>query len=94
MRAIIFVLIVAILVIIGGIATGFLNISQTRQAQAPQISTTGKGVNAQGGQAPAFKVQTGSLKVGSAETNVKVPVVQVQKPAQQPQQQPATSNAQ
>ena len=95
MRAIIFILIIAILVLIGGIATGFLNISQTRQAQAPQVSTVNRGIHAEGGQAPAFKVQTGSLRVGSAETNVKVPVVQVQKPGQQPtQQQPATTNAQ
>ena len=94
MRAIIFVLIIAILLIIGGIVTGLINISQTKQAQAPQLSTVNNGVSAKGGQAPAFKVQTGSLKVGSAETNVKVPVVQVQKPAQQQPQQPATTNAQ
>jgi hypothetical protein len=91
MRAIITILILAIIVLIGAIATGFLNISQTRQAQAPQVTTVNNGVSAKGGQSPAFRVQTGSLKVGSAETNVKVPVVQVQKPGQQ---QPATTNAQ
>lgn len=92
MRAIITILILAVIVLIGAIATGFLNISQTQQAQAPQVSTVNNGVTAQGGKAPAFKVQTGSLKVGSAETQVKVPVVQVQKPGQQ--SQPATTNAQ
>ena len=44
MRAIIFILIVAVVVLIGGIATGFLNISQTRQAAVPEISTVGNGV--------------------------------------------------
>lgn len=88
MRAIIFILIVAVLVLIGGIATGFLNISQTRSGQVPQVAATHNGVSARGGQAPAFKVQTGSLSVGSSQTSVKVPKLQVQKPGQQ---QPATN---
>jgi hypothetical protein len=79
MRAVLFVLIVAVLLIVGAIATGFLNISQIRGGKAPQVATTSNGVTAKGGQAPAFEVETGSVKVGSKETTVKVPTVEVQK---------------
>lgn len=79
MRAVILILIVAIVIIIAGVASGFLNISQTRQAQAPQLTATHNGVTAKGGQAPAFDVETGSVKVGSKQATVKVPEVTVQK---------------
>jgi hypothetical protein len=90
MRAVIFILIVAVLVVIAVVASGFLKISQTRPAQAPQVSATGKGVTARGGQAPAFDVETGSVKVGTKETTVKVPSLQVQRPGQN---EAATNNA-
>ncbi|HEY8592596.1 MAG TPA: hypothetical protein VIL42_06995 [Sphingomicrobium sp.] len=92
MRAIIFILIIAVLAGIAAFATGFLNISQTRDAQAPNVAATGSGVSAKGGQAPAFDVQTGSLKVGAKDRNVTVPTLQVQKP--EDQQAAATNNAQ
>src|SRR4051794_33513640 len=57
MRALIFILIVAIIVIIAAVATGFLNINQTREAKAPAVSATPNGVTAKGGQAPAFDVE-------------------------------------
>ena len=44
MRAVLLILIVAIVIIIAGVASGFLNISQTRQAQAPQLTATHKDV--------------------------------------------------
>jgi len=93
MRAILLLLIVVIIAVIGGVATGFLNISQIRGAKAPQVSATRNGVTAKGGQAPAFDVETGSVKVGTKETTVKVPALVVEKPGQN-QVQPATSNAQ
>jgi hypothetical protein len=82
MRAIIFVLIVAVLIVIAGIASGYLRINQTRPAQVPQVTATGKGVTAKGGQAPAFDVETGSVKVGTKDATVKVPSLEVQKPGQ------------
>jgi hypothetical protein len=82
LRAILFILIIAVLVVIAGIATGFLDINQIRGARAPQFSTTGNGVTAKGGQTPAFDVETGSVKVGSKQTTVKVPALVVQKPDQ------------
>jgi uncharacterized protein involved in outer membrane biogenesis len=49
MRALIFVLIVAVLAIIAAVATGFVNINQIRGAKAPQLSATANGVTAKGG---------------------------------------------
>jgi hypothetical protein len=80
MRAFLFVLIVAILVLIAGIATGFLNINQIRGAKAPDIAATSNGLTAKGGQAPAFDVETGSVKVGTKQRTVNVPTLEVEKP--------------
>ena len=77
MRAIILILIVAIVAIIAAVATGFVDINQGRGARAPDLDTTNNGVTAKGGQAPAFDIETGSVKVGSKDANVKVPTLQV-----------------
>jgi hypothetical protein len=82
MRILIFLLIIAVLVVIAGVGTGYIDINQIRGAKAPQLSVTGNGVTAKGGQAPAFDVETGSVKVGTREATVKVPALQVQKPGQ------------
>lgn len=92
MRALLFVLIIAVLVVIAGIATGFLNINQIRGAKVPQIATTSNGVTAKGGQVPAFDVETGSVKVGTQQKTVRVPTLEVQKPDQN-QAAPANVNA-
>ena len=92
MRAVILVLIIAIVAVIAAVATGLINISQIRGGKAPDVSATGNGVSAQGGQAPAFDVETGSIKVGTQQTTVKVPSVEVQRP-QQNQAAPTTNNA-
>lgn len=86
MRAVILILIVVIVGVIAAIATGFLNINQIRGARAPQVSASSNGVTAQGGQAPAFEVETGSVKIGTANANVKLPAVEVS-PAQDEAQQ-------
>lgn len=92
MRAILFILIIAVIVIIAGLASGYLDINTIRGARAPQIAATGNGVTAKGGQAPAFDVETGSVKVGSKQTTVKVPTLVVEKPGQN-QSAAATNNA-
>jgi hypothetical protein len=89
MRAIIFILILVVIVVIAGITTGFLDINQLRGAKAPQIAATSNGITAKGGQAPAFDVETGSVKVGTQQKTVSVPTLQVQKPDQN---QTATTN--
>jgi len=90
MRALILFLILVVLAILIAIGTGFLNINQIRGARAPEVSATRNGVTAKGGQAPAFDVETGSVKVGTKETKVKVPAVVIEKPAQK--QTAATTN--
>ena len=92
MRALLFILIIVVLVVIAALATGFLDINQIRGARAPQVAATDNGVPAQGGQAPAFDVQTGSVKIGTTQTTVKVPQVVVQKPGQN-EAQPVSNNA-
>jgi hypothetical protein len=92
MRAVILVLVILILAVIGAIASGFLDINQIRGAQAPEITATRNGITAKGGQAPAFDVETGSVKVGTAKTTVKVPKLEVVQP-QQNQAAAATNNA-
>jgi uncharacterized membrane protein len=92
MRAIILVLVLVVILLIVGVASGFIDINQTREAKAPEISATGKGLTAKGGQAPAFDVETGSVKVGSGNATVKVPKLEVVPP--QNQAGAATSNAQ
>lgn len=93
MRAIILILIIAILAVIAAVATGFLDINQVRGGKAPQVSATENGIVAKGGQAPAFDVETGSVRVGSKETTVKVPAVQVVRPGDNSAAN-ATANAQ
>ena len=92
MRAVILILVIAIIAIIAAIASGYLDINQTREAKAPALSQTENGIQAKGGQAPAFDVETGSVKVGTTETNVRVPQLQIQKP--QNEVAPVTNNAQ
>jgi hypothetical protein len=92
MRALLLILIIAVVAILIALASGFLNINQTREAKAPEVGTTSNGVTARGGQTPAFDVETGSVKVGTKATTVKVPALVVEKPARN--QAAATNNAQ
>jgi hypothetical protein len=94
MRAIILILILAILAVIAAVATGFLDINQVRGGKAPQISTTHNGITAKGGQAPAFDVETGAVKVGTRESTVKVPSVEVVRPGTGNEAANAVANAQ
>jgi hypothetical protein len=82
MRAVLLLAIVAIVLIVGAIATGFLNLREIRGAQTPELVATRSSVTAKGGRPPAFDVQTGTVKVGSKETKVKLPTLEVRKPDQ------------
>lgn len=95
MRAILLVLILAVVALIVLFATGLLDVNQTRPAEAPVVSVNDKGVSATGGQTPAFDVETGTVSVGANQTNVTVPVPSVRvNPADGNQAQPATNTAQ
>jgi hypothetical protein len=80
MRAVLTVLILVVLVVIAGLATGFINIDQIRGAQAPVVSATHNGIVAKGGQTPAFDVETGSVEVGTRNATVRVPALEVKPP--------------
>ena len=90
MRAIILILILAVVILIAGIATGFLDINQIRGAKAPDIDASRNGITATGGQAPAFDIETGSVGVGTTQANVAVPTLEVKRPGTDPvQNEPA-----
>ena len=100
MRAILLVLILAVVAMIGLVASGLIDIRQVRGARAPDVDANRNGVTASGGQAPAFDIETGSVSVGTRQTNVTVPELRVN-PAgndsaatqnQAVQNQPATAN--
>ena len=80
MRALLLILIVAVLAILAALWTGFLDIDQIRGAKAPAISATRNGVVAKGGQAPAFDVETGSVEIGTKNTTVNVPNLSIKRP--------------
>ena len=75
------ILILAVLLVLAGLGTGFIDIDQIRGAKAPDISATQNGVVAKGGQTPAFDVETGSVTVGTQDATVKFPEVRVDQPA-------------
>jgi hypothetical protein len=79
MRAILLILIIAVVALIAAIETGFIDINQTRGARAPQVEATDGAIRAKGGQPPAFEVQTGSVEVGTREANVAVPKFEVKR---------------
>jgi len=79
MRAILLILIVAVVVLIAAISTGYVDISQTREAKAPSVETNDGAIRATAGQPPTFDVQTGSVQVGTREANVAVPKVEVKR---------------
>ena len=93
MRALLLILIVAVLAILIALWTGFLDINQIRGAKAPAISTTHNGVVAKGGQAPAFDVETGSVEVGTRNTTVKMPELTVKRPSGEAAQNQAAQNS-
>jgi hypothetical protein len=82
MRVILLILILVVVALIAAIGTGYLDISQTRGARAPSVTASDGAIRAQGGQSPAFEVQTGSVEVGTREANVAVPKIEVKRDQQ------------
>jgi hypothetical protein len=79
MRAILLILILTVVALIAAFATGYIDISQTRGAEAPKLEAANGSIRAQGGQSPAFEVQTGSVEVGTREADVAVPKIEVKR---------------
>ena len=61
---------VAVAVVIGAGAYYFVDIDQTQEAKLPNVDVT-----VEGGQAPDFDVNTGSIGVGSTEKTVTTPKI-------------------
>lgn len=83
MRAVLFFIIIAVLIIIAAMATGFVSISKMR-GEAPQVSASGNGLSVKGGEPPAFDVETGSVKVGTMQTSMNMPTLEIQKAGKKP----------
>jgi len=62
--------IVAVVLVIAAFAFGLIDINQTKETKLPEVSV-------QGGQAPAFDVDTAKVDVGTKTTDVAVPNVDV-----------------
>jgi hypothetical protein len=73
MRTLLVILGIIVIVIAVLMMFGFINIDQTRRGQMPSVSV-------QGGQAPAFSADVGSVDVGSVNKTVAMPTVSVNKP--------------
>ncbi len=69
-RLILTILVVAVLVMIVGVATGFVDLNSSGQLRAPKVNVT-----AEGGEVPKLDVDTKELVVGTTETNVAVPKI-------------------
>ncbi|WP_420408803.1 hypothetical protein [Hoeflea sp.] len=63
---------VAAVVIVAG-AFYFVEVDQTRETRLPDVD-----VSVEGGQAPEFDVETGSVDVGTTEEEVMVPKVEME----------------
>ena len=84
MRRIILILIIAIVALIVAFQMNLLNLKQERPAEVPGVEVTSDGITATGGQTPTFKVETGTVAVGTRNATVAVPVptLEVRGPAQ------------
>ena len=69
-RAGIIIAIIAVLAIIAAFAFGLIDIDQTKETKLPEVAV-------QGGQAPAFDVDTAKVDVGTKSTDITVPKVDV-----------------
>ena len=104
MRAIFLILILVVLLVIAALATGMVDIRQTSPATAPTVTAQDGKINATPGTAPTFDIETGTVGVGTNQTAVKVPSVEVKRDGatvavptvevRRPADPPATSNAQ
>ena len=66
-------LLIALLILAGGIATGFIELQKTQEGSLPRIAV-------EGGQLPRFNADVAKVEVGTRNETVEVPVVDVKKP--------------
>lgn len=73
MRLIGGLLLIVLLVLAGGIATGFIDLQKTQEGRLPEIAV-------KGGALPKYEANVAKVEVGSREETVEVPTVDVTKP--------------
>lgn len=76
-RAVLFIVIVAVLLMIAALATGFLRFNGGMANRTSSAANTSSAVHQPG----SFAVETGSVHVGSRSATVKVPRLDVTPPA-------------
>jgi hypothetical protein len=62
--------VIVVIAVIAAFAFGLIDINQTRETRLPDVSV-------QGGQTPAFDVDTADVDVGTKNTTVELPKVEV-----------------
>ena len=77
-RKILAILAIIVVVVIILFATGFWDVQQTDEGTLPDVD-----VSAEGGDLPAFDVDSKEVVVGTTETNVEVPDVDVETQTEQ-----------
>ncbi len=70
MRVGLIVAVVAVLAIVAAFAFGLIDVNQTRETKLPEVAV-------EGGQAPAFDVDTAKVDVDTKTTDITVPKVEV-----------------
>lgn len=88
MRFALFIVILAVLLLIAAIATGLLHVSRGPSPASNTINAASPGVPPR-----SFDVETGSVHVGSRTATVKVPKLEVTRPAQSASNQSSNSTA-
>lgn len=73
MKAIGAVLIILLLILAGGIATGFIDLQRTQAGSLPHVSV-------KGGSLPQYEASVAKVEVGTRNETVQVPTVDVKKP--------------
>ena len=79
MRAILLILIIAVVALIAAFGTGLIDIRQTSPAVAPSVQSSNGKLTTQAGQAPTFDIETGSVGVGTSNRTVNVPSIEVKR---------------
>lgn len=68
MRGVLALIAIVVLLLIAGVATGFISLGQTQEAKLPRV---------EGGQLPKFDADVGDIDVGTKNTTVEVPTIDV-----------------
>ncbi|WP_313808559.1 hypothetical protein [Sphingobium sp.] len=66
-------LLILLLVLAGGIATGFIDLQKTQEGSLPHVAVTG-------GSLPRYEASVAKVEVGKRKETVEVPTVDVKKP--------------